>query len=187
MWKRSPSSWAWPAALGLACVLAQLIGPESLRFERGLTAHQPWRLLSAHLVHLAWSHLALNLVALALTWVLFGRRLPASSWTLAAMLCALAVGLGLELGTVTWYVGLSGVLHGLFVLGAAVGLRAEPAVSSLLLAGLAIKLVWEQLAGASPGMEHLVGGRIVVDAHLYGALAGIACLPVARRRSMDAG
>ena len=34
------------------------------------------------------------------------------------------------------------------------------------------KLSWEQFDGALPGSESVAGGLVVVDAHLYGALAG---------------
>ena len=44
----------------------------------------------------------------------------------------------------------------------------------LLAAFLAAKLVWEQLDGALPMSVSSAGGPVVVDAHLAGALGGLA-------------
>jgi hypothetical protein len=57
----------------------------------------------------------------------------------------------------------------------------------LLLLGLLVvaKVIWEQLSGPLPGSEGLAGAAVVVNAHLYGALAGIAAavlIRVARNR-----
>jgi len=34
-------------------------------------------------------------------------------------------------------------------------------------------VAWEQMRGAMPGTEALIGGTTVVDAHLYGAVGGV--------------
>ncbi|HRP88091.1 MAG TPA: hypothetical protein PLS34_11320, partial [Gammaproteobacteria bacterium] len=73
---------------------------------------------------------------------------------------------------VHWYAGFSGVLHGLLAAGAIVGLGRTPAMAGLLLGGLVLKLVLEQLGLGTTGTAQLIGASVVVDAHLYGALAG---------------
>jgi hypothetical protein len=88
---------------------------------------------------------------------------------------ALGVGIGL-LGLqpqVGWYVGLSGVVHGLFAAGCLALLRRHPQVAVLALAALAAKLGWEQVHPPGASREALVGGAIVVNAHLYGAAGGL--------------
>jgi rhomboid family GlyGly-CTERM serine protease len=75
---------------------------------------------------------------------------------------------------VIWYVGLSGVLHGLFVYGAIREIRFYPFSGYVLLLLLAGKLFWEYMNGALPGSEEMTGGRVIVEAHLYGAIAGLA-------------
>ena len=90
------------------------------------------------------------------------------------MFCALFIGLMLYALNphLHYYVGLSGVLHGLFVVGAW-GERQHFRVSAYVLLALVFaKLVWEQLYGAMPGSESMIGGQVLVDAHLYGAIAG---------------
>jgi rhomboid family GlyGly-CTERM serine protease len=81
-----------------------------------------------------------------------------------------------------WYVGLSGVLHGLFAAGALRHWRERPAAAALMLAVLAGKLLWEQLLGPLPGTSSVAGGPVIVDAHLFGALGG--CLGALLRRSV---
>ena len=174
-------SWLVPASLALLCVLGAALGPTYLRYERGLVAAEPWRLLTGHIAHLGWIHLTLNLAGLAATWALLGRLLHPLGWSVAILACALLISGALYLldTTLDWYVGLSGVLHGLFALGTAAGLRTRPVFHGLLLLGVVTKVAWEQL-GPAAGSAELVGGSIVVNAHLYGLVAGLACLPVAR-------
>jgi hypothetical protein len=90
------------------------------------------------------------------------------------------------LPAVHWYVGLSGVLHGLFVAGALASLAAGYRAELLLLGLLVVKLAWEQVHGALPGSEGFAGGTVLVESHLFGAIAGLfaaAVLLAYRRRS----
>lgn len=166
--------WALPLALALAALLAQTFGSlEALRLERGLWLEQPWRLVTGQLMHLGWAHLAMNLSGLAIIWLILARQLPAWQWWLTVLVCGVGVNLGLLAfsPTVGWYVGLSGILHGLIAAGALAGLRHQPALGLLLL-GLIAKLAWEQFTGQDPGTARLIGGTVIVESHLYGALAG---------------
>jgi rhomboid family GlyGly-CTERM serine protease len=175
--------WWPPLLVAGVCIAAQALGwTGALRFERGLIAAEPWRLLSGHFVHLGWMHLALNLGGLALMWALFGRGLRPAAWAGVLLLCALAVGGGLYVfdTALAWYVGLSGVLHGLLVLGAWAARRAEARTALVVLLAIAAKLAWEQFTGADTGTAQLVGGDVVVNAHLYGALGGLAAAALLR-------
>lgn len=174
-------------AAGIVALVAvsaglQAAGLETaLRYDRvAVRGGELWRLLSANLVHLDTAHLALNAAGLALVALLVGRWLSLRAWGAVLLICALAVGLGLWwfAPDVGWYVGLSGVLHGLFATGAACAAWRGPerGFHALLLAVLALKLAWEQLAGALPGTAWLAGGSVIVDAHLFGAVGGLtAC------------
>lgn len=180
--KQAIAHWLLPLGVAIICVILQMAGAtEALRFERALLAAEPWRLLSGHLVHLGWTHLALNLAGLALIWALVGRRLQGWAWCVALVVCALVISIMLYLrdADLTWYVGLSGVLHGLLVLGALASLSGERRFALLLLVAVAGKLAWEQVTGSDSGTALLVGGAVIVNAHLYGALAGLACAPLA--------
>jgi rhomboid family GlyGly-CTERM serine protease len=182
--------WA-PIFLAVAALAIGLAGQDAstwLRYDRqAILAGQIWRLFTGHLVHLGWPHLLINLAGLALVWVLVGSALSNSRWALTTLACALAVSLGLLVlsPTVARYVGLSGVLHGLLAAGALVQWRSGVQRAGWILGVLALKLAWEQMAGPLPGSAATAGGRIIVDAHLYGALAGLLAawlVPVAMRR-----
>lgn len=110
-----------PATGILLIVLLQAAGMENtLRYDRqAIFGGEIWRLFSGNLVHLGWPHAWLNACGLLLIWLLFGSLLPAAVWLLHTVWASLAVGLGLlwfDPG-LTWYVGLSGTLHGLFMVG----------------------------------------------------------------------
>jgi rhomboid family GlyGly-CTERM serine protease len=144
-----------------------------LRYDRAaLAAGQAWRLLTAHLVHLDLRHALLNGCGLALMWALFARDYPARQWLLVVLGAMVAIDAGLWLcdSTVQWYVGSSGVLHGVMAAGAFAHLRRREPDGWVLAGFLAAKLVWEQWVGPLP----LAGGVVVVDAHLYGVIGGAA-------------
>lgn len=145
------------------------------RFDRALIAQGEWWLLfTGHFVHLNWNHWALNMAGLAVVAFFFSPYGNLWQWLWVIVLSALFVGLGIywrnpDLHT---YVGLSGVLHGLFIYGAMRETRRYPASGYALLALLVGKLIWEFMNGPLPGSESITGGRVATDAHLYGALGG---------------
>jgi rhomboid family GlyGly-CTERM serine protease len=168
--------------LGLlaACLLLLLPGfageggRQLLRYDRtGIAAGQYWRLVSAHLVHLDLRHALLNALGLILMWALFARDYSPRGWLVIVLASIAAIDVGLWLGdsTVLWYVGSSGALHGVMAAGALAHVRTGERDGWILLAVLLLKLAYEQHVGALP-----FSGRdpVVVDAHLYGVLGGIA-------------
>ena len=173
--------WSVPAGLAAIALGLQAAGLDlALRYERSaVAAGEVWRLLTGHLVHLGWMHLGMNIAGLLLVWLLVGAAFSIRHWLMVlgvsivlvdASFWWLSPGLG-------WYVGLSGLLHALLVAGAlATALcrdRAGRAEALILLVLVAIKLVFEQFAGPLPGSEATAGGAVVVDAHVYGAAAGL--------------
>jgi len=128
-----------------------------------------------------------NLLGLALVWGLFGHQLPTKRWIHVILFNALGTSLLLLVvdSHLHWYVGLSGILHGMFMIGCLYDLRSGRWDSKLLLALLVGKLVWEQLRDTSSEsasfIEQIIGGYVVVDAHLFGALMGLVTFLVFRR------
>lgn len=190
---RHKSTWiTFFAPIAVLIVVLALGGEaarEALRYER--LQMLPWRLAGAHLVHLSWSHLGLNLAGLTMIGVIFSFRVSARFWWLCLVLAVISIDVGLWQFSpdIDWYVGLSGVLHGLFVLGAFAEWQQGQKTGVYLLLGVAAKIGVEQWAGALPMTASAAGGPVVVDAHLYGALGGlIACgLMRAFSRSRSAG
>lgn len=146
------------------------------RYDRAAVAGgEIWRLVTGHLVHLSWGHTWLNLVALLLMTVLLDDLMRARDWVVAFVLAASAIDAGLFFlePDVSWYVGLSGSLHGVMVVGAIAMLRETSTMAVILLVGIICKLAWEQWLGPIPFSESTSGGAVLVDAHLLGAIGGL--------------
>ena len=165
--------------LALALAVIQAIPDASawLRYDRaGVEQGELWRILTANFIHLGWGHLVLNAAGLlAIAW-LFAEDYSLGEWIVVLLVCSVVTSLGLYLlnPEIHWCVGMSGALHGLFVAGAVALLFDEPRLGVGLLLGVAVKIAYEQFAGAMPFSEGIVGGAVVTDAHLWGALGGLA-------------
>ncbi len=166
-------------ALLAACMLLLLLAlagdgaRDALRYDRaGLAAGQWWRLLTAHLVHLNLEHALLNALGLALMWALFERDFRPRQWLgiLLGATAAIDAGLWFRDSTVAWYVGSSGVLHGIMAAGTLAHLRRGEQDGWVLAVFLLGKLAYEQWMVALPFSRGL--GVVVVDTHLFGAAGG---------------
>jgi len=171
-------AWLVPGIIAL-CALTLLLGGDSgrewLRYDRaGIAAGEIWRLLTGHLVHLGVSHAILNVAGLVLVWLLVGRayRWNQWLWVMAGSLAAIDMGLWFGAPSLDWYVGLSGLLHGMLGAGIVAGIAARSGEALILAVVVAGKLAWEQFAGPLPGSEATSGGAVIVDAHLYGVIGG---------------
>ncbi|KPJ91987.1 MAG: hypothetical protein AMJ55_10505 [Gammaproteobacteria bacterium SG8_15] len=155
-----------------------------LRFDRNaILSGEVWRLFTGHLAHLSWPHLTMNLLGLALVWGLFDRHLPTKRWFHVMLFGGFGISLLLLVvdSHLLYYVGLSGVLHAMFIVGCLYDLRTGRWDSKLLLLLIIGKLLWEQWYGPLPGSEKTAGGSVVVDAHLFGALMGLITYIIFRR------
>ncbi|MBT8135469.1 MAG: rhombosortase [Gammaproteobacteria bacterium] len=179
----------WPLLLTALLVTVIAAGGDTardvLRYDRSAVdaGVQWWRLLSGHLVHLGLSHTLLNLAGLALVILLFPREYTAWQWWLLLLGGAAGISAGFVLLRVdlVWYVGLSGILHGLFAAGAVRWIRVGDLEGYALALFLVGKLAWEQWNGALPLSVSTSGGPVVVDAHLYGAVIGTVFALVLQR------
>ena len=176
-----------PISLAFIVTFIGLFGSDMtlwLRFDRNaILSGEIWRLFTGHLAHLSWSHLLMNVLGLALVWGLFDRYLPTKRWLHTLLFSAFGISLMLLVvdSHLRWYVGLSGVLHGMFMVGVLYDLKSGRWDSKLLLVLLIAKLLFEQLVGPLPGTEKTAGGSVVVDAHLFGALMGVITYYIFRR------
>lgn len=177
---RLPARW-WPVLVVAAVALLLGLGGDAARewgrYERGaIESGELWRLITGHLVHLGTGHLLMNVAALIAIRGLVDDLLEAADWVGAMLASALVIDAGLYLvsADVDWYVGLSGVLHGLLAAGIVAMLRPQPVFAGFLAVGLVAKLVWEQAVGPLPFTESASGGPVIVASHLYGAAGGAA-------------
>lgn len=167
------------AALAISMLLAALL-PENwqlaLHYQRSaLEQGQLWRAISGHLLHANHWHLLLNLAGLLLALLLHGRYFSARQLLLQWLVFTLAISALLYLFSahIYSYVGLSGVLHAMLTLGAIKDVQQAERSGYLLLAGLLVKVGYEQWQGPDAELASLIGADVAIDAHLYGVLTGV--------------
>lgn len=177
--RRARELWQVPVAVAALCGLLELLGDSGragLAYERSaVAAGQWWRLVTGNFVHLGPYHLLLNVIGLAVLVLLCRERLPLRSWALRFLVLSLSVTLGLYLFAPQWqsYVGLSGVQHGLFLLGLVPLARRGDRIALVALLYLFGKLAWELVAGVPVSDEQELGGRVVLEAHLFGTIGAL--------------
>ena len=177
--KLTATLWLIPAAIigiSILILLAGEAGRELLRYDRvWIGQGESWRFLSGHLTHLGGSHLALNAAGLLLVWFLVGRVYGLRTWLLIIGITLLVMGLGFWflMPELYWYVGMSGLLHGLLAAGIIPKLRQIDAETIVLIVLLLAKIGWEQVNGPVPGSESTSGGPVIVNSHLYGLIGGV--------------
>lgn len=145
-------------------------------FNRELIADgQYWRLLTGHFLHTNGWHLLLNVAGLLLLSQLFGQYYSHAGIIAFSFINCGAVGLLLYFFTpdIFYYVGLSGFLHGLFVIGCLEEISRGIRFGYLLLLGIGAKIIHEQVVGSPAEISELIGASVAVDAHLYGALTAL--------------
>ncbi len=184
-------AWILSAIVGVSSTLFQVLGLEvPLRYGRTeiLESGQWWRILSGNFVHLGYPHLLLNLAGLIMITLLLAHALTARQWAITGLVSMLGVGIGLLLFDphLSWYVGLSGALYGLLLGGAIAEFRFHKPIACLIGAYTLGKVVWEQMYGAVESSEAITGGNVIVNAHLYGMVAGgvtVLCLLALEHRT----
>ncbi len=149
---------------------------ELLVYNRTLIAQgEFWRIFTGHLLHTNGYHLLLNLSAIILLWALHGQFYHYINYSLLFLISALITSFGLYVFSpeLQQYVGLSGVLHGIFVWGALMDIRHKEKTGYLLFIGVWLKIAHEQYSGASEDIAELIGANVAIDAHLWGAIGGL--------------
>jgi rhomboid family GlyGly-CTERM serine protease len=171
--------WRGPVVLASLMLALQAGGEpvyEALRYERSaVLGGQLWRLLTAHLVHLGWTHCLLNLGGLAVCAAFAKDRAGARAWAGAFVALALGVSALLLLASprVADYAGLSGVLYGLFVWVLAPQAWRGDLPARLALAVVVARIGWQLWSEPTEAQRALIGGEVLVQAHLYGAACAV--------------
>lgn len=134
-----------------------------------------WRLVTGNFTHSSLSHWLINMAGLWVIWMLYQKQIPPLSMIFTLLVSGLGTCTGIWLFNpdTLIYNGLSGGLHGLLTGLAILSFKREPVFQSLILTGVSIKLIYEQISGPAPVTETLIGSQILVDSHLYGAITGI--------------
>lgn len=181
-------------AIGLGLVVIAILAAELfpvagfLEYRRALAFSEPWRLLTAHYVHLSFLHACLNGVALLLLGHLFADRLrPRDVFAMLALApLGISITFWLLLPELQWYRGLSGVLHAIYFAGCVAWISQTAGKARWLpiaaLVGGTVKVLLEQPWDASFPVHEVLRVAVVPQAHLIGAIVGTAAGLLLRSR-----
>ncbi|MFT5063196.1 MAG: rhomboid family GlyGly-CTERM serine protease [Gammaproteobacteria bacterium] len=174
-----PMAKVWPAmaVIAVILILAQLemLGfgiAETLRY----TDNQPgYRWLTAHYVHLGANHALMNVAAALMLMRIFRDVWERWHWWVLAIvmptsICATFYVVDYNL---SWYVGLSGALHGWFAWCCVLLWKREKGFVFIGVIGLLLKLGIEHYYPSSLPSEDMIGGSVITLAHRLGALYGL--------------
>jgi rhomboid family GlyGly-CTERM serine protease len=181
--------WSWLTLCACLAALSLLTWPlprQGLDWQPHLVTSQPWRTLTAALVHWTPLHLAANLAGCAVLALLGWRAGLGGREAWAGLVALPLTQLGLLLRPdLQRYAGLSGELHALATIAALALLQRtgrERLVGAGIALGLAAKLLLEDPLGpvlqTRPGFDFAVAPM----AHLTGALAGLLAGGLTMRR-----
>ncbi|MCG9623298.1 rhombosortase [Vibrio mediterranei] len=157
----------------LLCALLQIPSFQSLVEWNKLAIHagQWWRIVSGNFSHTNLAHLGMNLAGL---WVICYVFRP--SWrsvVAVTLISATSIGFTLLFTNLTYYLGLSGVLHALFAYWALQEALSGRNSSWLLVLGIIGKVAWESFYGASEATSQLIAAPVATQAHAIGLGVGL--------------
>lgn len=150
---------------------------DGLRYERSLILQgEYWRLLSAHFVHFNLIHLAMNLVGWWVFLVMCGHLFSLKQLSLNIFILTLGISLGLLFIRIDfqWYLGFSGVLYGLLLLGSLhIAFREQFTLGVLIFSMLILKLGLDTYTDQASASAQLIGAPVATTAHVYGLIIGL--------------
>lgn len=161
-------------------LLSLLIPPErlkSLYFHKDLIYEgEYWRFITGHFVYNSWQHGLINLLGIALLFLIFKCLDDAKRYLYATgiLICWISTGLLIFSDQLVWYVGFSAVLSGLYIYGACKLYKTARLVS------LGIITLFAGFAGLQIYQGELVSGSITnlkssSYAHALGITGGFVC------------
>ncbi len=132
-----------------------------------------WRLVSGHLVHASWQHLALNVINLFLLRLVFSQWMSLSTFTIFILINTISISIGLIFSTsLTYYVGFSGVFYALLIYFLLSYWNTQRIIFSIAIVCVVGKIFYEQWIGVSKELVDFIDIAVAIDAHAWGLLSG---------------
>lgn len=142
-----------------------------------LAQNEAWRVVTSNFVHFGWAHSLMNLAAFMIFATALANVFSITRFIALILFCCTAVGVGIYYLNPQYeiYAGLSGAIHGFFVAGLLANKRHAYWLNGVFMAALFGKVMWEHQADyQTTELQSLLPVAVAYDAHLYGALAGLA-------------
>ncbi len=163
----------------LLCLVAMLL-PVHMREQ--LYFHIPlikqgeyWRFFSGHFIHYSWLHCLSNSAGLLILASVFNNNKDRIKWLLPIVFILLVVSCGLLLFSqqLTWYVGFSGILTGLFVYACIATIAENRTLSVLMLLVILVYVVSQFVSGELTESDSLTMIYTSSYALAFGVLGGL--------------
>ena len=143
-------------------------------FRTEISEGQWWRLLTGNWLHTNFAHVLLNCGGVLLVWLLHAEHYSVKHYFAVLLFCCVGSSLGLYFfDPLEQYAGLSGALHGMLFYGACRDAQCRYNESYLLMIGIVIKVVLENIYGPVESSSELIGADVAVGAHLWGLVSGM--------------
>jgi len=162
------------SVLALLAFLFDGLAPTLAYYQKSVQQGDVWRLFTAHFLHTNFTHLAMNLTALWIAFLLHKQHYTPTEYLTVFGVTALGC-LGLLYAfspDIPHYVGLSGVLHGVLLYYGAKEALHKLKLGWLLVIGVVAKIAYEQYTGPSTELAFAIQANVIIDGHLYGAMSG---------------
>ena len=144
-------------------------------YLQSLILQQPWRILTAHWVHVGWIHCVMNLLALWCLPLIFP-EVKTKQLLVASIVLPIFLSLNFYLiyPNLHGYAGFSGVLHGLYTLAGLNSLKhfKTGKFALIVLIGIIFKLLGEVYWSEYSMTAQLIGHAVFIQAHQWGAVFG---------------
>jgi rhomboid family GlyGly-CTERM serine protease len=142
-----------------------------------LAQGEAWRIITGNFVHFGWVHTLMNIAAFMIFAFALANAFSTARFITLILFCGAAVGVGVYCLNPEYeiYAGLSGAIHGFFVAGLLANKRHALWLNSIFIAVLFGKVLIEHRTNYhATELQSLLPVAVAYDAHLYGALAGLA-------------
>lgn len=170
--------WLLFLTIGGVCYLLTYYYPlPQFQYNRYIVGQgvQLYRLVTAHFMHTGEFHLVFNIIALWFIGLLHSRHYKLWQWCLMfpMLMAGTMAGIHYLDPNIAYYIGLSGILHGLVVIGAIADLHCKLRSGYVLLLLLVIKIALDELNIGFPNFQMLIQADIPTNANIFGTLTGL--------------
>ncbi len=165
-----------PLLIITVLTIVHVVGSDIFFFNRAaIEQGQWWRIWTGHWAHLNVNHSLMNSAGLILIYIVFRPYFSARVWFRALLLLSVWEGCLIYFldKDLTIYAGLSGVLHGLLVLGFCYSIRYMPLLTLVAMGIILTRVYFEQQPGYNTAyIQDFINGLVYVNAHFYGVIGG---------------
>jgi rhomboid family GlyGly-CTERM serine protease len=175
---KKPKNYSFAYFITFVTLLVMLFEPNSsslLRYQSTeVNAGEWWRILTANLCHSNWNHWLLNIAGLWLMDIFYQPVLSLKKRFQLILFCMFVNVLMIHYWmSISWYVGLSGMLHGYLIGGALLSWSKARWLNFGIILVTSVKLFIESFWEINSATEELINANVLEESHSFGALSAV--------------